>query len=101
MVNIIENWTEVTGEISDIVVEQTLKNFHTVILRIMEMKDVEHFPNLIRPDAQNEIPVRLPSDVIQTLNLKKGDKINALIRTAGLNLYFFRQDSIKVVNNHG
>lgn len=98
MVNIIENWTEVTGEISAIDFEQTPKGFVTVTLRILEMKEFKHYLNLLRPNAENEIPVKLVSNVTQALNLKKGIKINAVIRAVGLNNYFFKQDSIKVLN---
>jgi hypothetical protein len=96
MVNIVENWAEVTGEITFSRRDPSKSDIHLVTVRIISAKNYESFPNLIRPNKQNKITIQVKREDIPEVGFKKGNVIKARVRAAGKDAYFFNSETIQV-----
>lgn len=96
MVNIVENWAEVTGEITFSRRDPSKSDIHLVTVRIIAAKNYESFPNLIRPNKQNKITIQVKKEDIPEVGFKKGNVIKARVRAAGKDAYFILKDSLTI-----
>ncbi len=96
MVNIIENWSEINGEISSVKDDETDKDFKVVTVKLKSAKDHQNFPNLVRSNGAEEIPVKIKADKFHKSGGKQGDIISGVVRVAANNLHFFKLGTIRV-----
>lgn len=97
MVNMIENWAEITGEITYIRRDHSRPGFHLITIRLGESKNYRSFPNLIRPTRRNTLTISIPKEELENMELKKGDVISTRVRAAPLNTYFLHPPSLEVI----
>lgn len=97
-VKIIENWAEVTGEITGINKSLQFDDFDEINIRISDIKSYENYPNLLDKQPGGIITVTLRNTVVKELNLKLKDILKALVRVAPKKKYFARQDKIEILN---
>ena len=95
MVQIIPNYASVTAAV--LAVEAFDDAMDVVTLQIDEIKDHQNYPNLIRPLPGNRLKVTIKRSAREALELEKGSRISALVRAAGLDNYYFNDDSIRIV----
>jgi len=98
MVNIVENWTELSGKIKSIAPDESLTGFFRMILQIEKTSPVMNFPNLVKARANEEIIIKIKKTEAEKFKLKTGDTIKGIIKAASLNNYFFKPDSIVILN---
>ena len=98
MVNIVENWTELSGTIKSMEPDGSLTGFLRMILQIERTSPVKNFPDLVKARPNEEITVKIKKSEAEKLKLETGDNIKGIIRAAGLNNYFFKPDSIIILN---
>ena len=98
MVNIVENWTDLSGTIKTIEPDESLTGFFRMNLQIEKISPVKNFPNLVTASTNEEITIKIKKTEAEKIKLKKGDKIKGIIKAAGLNNYFFKQDTIKILH---
>lgn len=95
--SMIDNWTEITGEIVSVMHEPAAENYERVRVRVDETKSYMDFPNLVQlPPSTNEIVVKLETSMVEKLHIAPGHKINALVHTEGQGRYRFADGSIKI-----
>jgi hypothetical protein len=98
MVNIVENWAEITGEITYSRKDSSRPDFQLVTIRILSSKTYQSFPNLIRPNKQNKITLHVKKEDLPENGLKKGKVISVRVRAAGYDIYYANAETIKVKN---
>jgi hypothetical protein len=97
MVTIIENWAEVVGEIRDALGDDSNPPFLILTVHLDQVTNHGKFPNLIRPNALNEIRVKLKHSEFSRLQLQLGSKIKAIMRAAPGGIYFVKPESLQRV----
>ncbi len=97
MVNIVENWAEITGEIVSVTEDLSKPENQLVKLRILSNNNHLAFPNLVKPDKDEEITLKIKKHELKNKPLKPGKVIKATIRAAPANIYFADMGSIKIV----
>ena len=95
MVNIIENWAEITGEIIAIHEDKSKPDFQLISFKILTNKNHRAFPNLVKPDTQQTITLKMKKIELKEKQLKAGKRISVIVRAAPANIYFADLDSIK------
>ena len=64
--SMIDNWTEITGEIVSVMHEPAAENYERVRVRVDETKSYMDFPNLVQlPPSTNEIVVKLETSLVE------------------------------------
>lgn len=96
MVNIIENWAEINGEISSIKNDEKNKDFKVVVIKLESARDHQHFPNLLQAKETDEIPVKIKADEFDKSGGKQGDKISGIVRAAPNKLHFFKPGTVTI-----
>jgi hypothetical protein len=97
MVQIIPNYASVVATVLTVETSDVDKAMDTVTLQINELKDHQHYPNLIRPLPDNRLRVTIKRSAREALGLNKNTKISALVRAAGGNNYYFNDGSIEIM----
>jgi hypothetical protein len=95
MVSIIENWAKIRGYV--IGITNVNESMDLIELEVTEISTHENYPNLLGNEPPFNIQVKLKHDTVDELQLDVDCEIEGLVRAAGLNSYFFKGDSIKVL----
>jgi len=96
MVQIIENWSVIRGEIISIR-KSAVADFDDITIRLISVLNYKNFPNLINPRTGNHITVKARISEKATTILQPGKIIKALARAAASNSYFIKDGTIKIV----
>jgi hypothetical protein len=97
MVNIIENWVQIKGRVTDVTNHPQLGEYDMIGVSIIEKKQYRNFPDLVTVPTANKLKVNLRKTTSESLGLKEGIILQGLVRAAGRNEYFFKEEKIKVV----
>src|ERR671910_225001 len=90
MVQVIENWADIEGEIQS-VRDSELKGYKTVEVLVKDAKAVENFPNLLKERRGEVIPVNVPEPAVETLQeaYEAGQsQVTCRVRLAGPSRFF-------------
>ena len=96
MVNIRENWAEITGEITSMRPDKTHPDFQLITIHITANKNYKSFPNLVKPTKQNSLTIKIRKSDLEKILLKKGDTIQMKVRAAP-DAHFISADSLRVI----
>jgi hypothetical protein len=97
MVNIVENWGEITAEVEAIRSDSVLPGYSTIAVKLLSKRPYGDFPLLIHPDPANKLEFLVNQEDMQAQHLAPGDTIDALIRAGIQQRYFAKEDSIKKI----
>ncbi len=90
---IVENWTDVEGEVEEVKPSDISEDFVSVRLGVSHAKPVKGFANLVDVPKGQSIAVQVPKQV--AVQLKKGAKIVTRVRRATNKNIFAHPDLTK------
>ena len=93
--NIIENWTNISGNIVSSQEDQQKPGFMLLVIKILSSSNHESFPNLLKTGKDGSIQVKIKGLQSDKKNLK-GGKITATVRAAPGNIYFAKVGSVQI-----
>lgn len=94
MVQIVENWSDITGKVDTVSASTTNSGFRAASVHIDSARIVENYPNLLQQTVGQTIFIQVPDDLAGRLQLKPGDAIEARVRQGGPDRYFVHPDHI-------
>lgn len=93
---IIENWSEVSGELLDHYPSQTNKGFVTLEVKINDVRDVEGFKNLLDDKRGEAVHVHVPESLWQGTEPKQRAKVSMRVRMGPSRKLFVHPEHFKV-----
>jgi len=95
-VNIIENWSDIVGEVIAIKPGTDLPGFSKVQMEVLIVEPVEGYPNLLENAINDRIEVLFPGDLQGELGIVKGSVVECRVRRAGGQRTYVHRDGITV-----
>ncbi len=92
---IIENWSDVDGEVSELLQNPSDPSFAVAKVRVHASTPVGSFANLLTKDVGNEIAIRVPNTAVQRLGLAPGHRVHMRVRQTGVDKYFSPPEAIE------
>jgi hypothetical protein len=86
MVQIKENWSDIEGEVSELLPNPADPSFAIAKVKVNASAPVGSFANLLEKDIGKEISVRVPNLSVE--GLAPGHRILMRVRQAGIGQYF-------------
>ena len=91
-VPIIENWSEILGDIKGVSVSHDIGGFNEVDVLVREVHPVEDFPNLLEDAAGSTLKVFFPQELASELDLCPGCGVRCWVRKAPLSRHFVHRE---------
>jgi hypothetical protein len=82
MVQIVENWAEVVGQVKAITGSDKGPDYRTMALDVEAVEDVEGFPNLVAGAAGSTLDVIVRSDAMARSGVGEGADVRLRVRKA-------------------
>lgn len=82
-VQIVENWSDLTGDVVAWQPTSTLSGFGIAEVRVRNMAPVGRFPNLLRDTIGDTVKIYVPTAAAARLNLSPGARVRFRVRKAG------------------
>ena len=82
MVQIVENWAELTGTVQSIGTSDKGADHGLVLLEVEAVADVEGFPNLVRVNPGEVVPVIVRRDTLERAGVVQGSHVRGRVRRA-------------------
>ncbi|NJO16475.1 MAG: hypothetical protein HC877_12250 [Thioploca sp.] len=95
-VQIIENWSDVTGVVRSYQPSADTIGFMAVELTVQKVSSVEGFTNLLEQLEGKSLVVLMPEELVKPLNISLGDIITCRVRRAGTNRVFVHRDHLSI-----
>jgi hypothetical protein len=95
-VQIVENWSDVTGTVGSCRPSPNVPGFVEIEIVVEQVKPVEGVANLLEHAAGKNLTVLVPEEVVKSLNITLGDKIECRVRRATLDRAFVHRNHISV-----
>ena len=95
-VQIIENWSDVTGTVRSCRPSPSIAGFVEVEIAVEQVNAVEGFANLLEHTAGKNLVVLVPEELVKSLNITRGDRIACRVRRATLDRAFVHRNYISV-----
>lgn len=83
MVQIVENWSRVTGTVEDVTPSEDPRNPGRLLLRIDSIQPVEPFANLMAGYEGRTVEISLPAALLSRLPLVPGRSVTLRVRRGG------------------
>ncbi|HEX5715733.1 MAG TPA: hypothetical protein VF179_06215 [Thermoanaerobaculia bacterium] len=93
---IVENWSDVKGELVDAYPSQTAEGFVTLELKVSDVEKVEGFKSFLEDKKGEVIHVNVKEPVVEDMDLKPGAKVSCRVRMAGPRKFFAHPECVKV-----
>jgi hypothetical protein len=93
-VSIIENWTDIEGEVREIVQDEVLSGFESVLIGVRKATPVEGFANLLENEVGQRIAVLFPQDLVNELGISASVKLTCRVRKAAGRMLFVHREHI-------
>ena len=93
---IVENWSNITGEVKDHHPSKSVDGFTTLKIAVKDVKPVNNFSNLLKEASGKTIEVNVPNDIVNSSELKPGAVVSGQVRRAGLNNIFAHPDRFRI-----
>ena len=91
-VPIIENWSEIWGEVQGLSPSADLGGFSEVDVLVQQVQPVDDYPNLLEGAAGSTLKVLFPEDLAAALDLCQGCGIHCRVRKAPLARTFVHRE---------
>lgn len=103
-VQIVENWTNIVGEVRSYTFEGEIPGFASVEIAVTQTQPVEKYPGIFFPNflenATNQvIHVNVPQSVAAQLKITPGANIVCRVRCGGLTSIFVHPQYISVTKH--
>lgn len=95
-VQIVENWSDITGEVRSYQPSPDVTGFMAVELDVEKVSPVEGFPNLLEHLKGKSLVVFMPEELVKPLNINLGDTIACRVRRAALDRVFVHWDYLSL-----
>lgn len=96
-VQMIENWSEVEGQVTGLWPDRELEAFTVIEITVSRVDPVEEYPNLLRHiELGSRLEVLFPNEIVEELDLAVGDELVAQVRRAGLERVFVHRERVQV-----
>jgi|SRR5512143_1179147 hypothetical protein len=95
-VQIIENWSDVTGVVQSCQSSPDVAGFMAVELAVEKVNPVEGFANLLGHMAGKTLVVLVPEELAKSLDITPGDAIEGRMRRANLDRIFVHRKYLSV-----
>jgi hypothetical protein len=95
-VQIVENWTEIVGELKGHHQSKVSEDFLTLEILVKEVKPVKGVRNLLEDAKGKTIEVNVKKDQAENLNLEEGAILHARVRRANLKNIFAHPEHLSV-----
>lgn len=97
MVQVIENWTKLRGQIIDVEPDTENVSFLRLSIAVEDTQPVNGFANLVAESAGAVIRVAIPRRGVNLLNVRKGRWIELQVRSTPKG-FFAHPDKIQLVD---
>jgi hypothetical protein len=98
VVQIIENWSDLEGEVVDLGPSEQA-GFVVVRLRVEAVRDVPGVANLLADSAGSELSFNVPRAVAERAGVAPGARVAARVRRASLARAFVHPEHLRVVGS--
>jgi hypothetical protein len=95
-VSIVENWTQVVGEVLHLEAYSEAPGFVAVTMEVHSLRAVAGYANLIEQAPGTTLEVLFPQDLVDHLNLSVGDVLSCRVRKAGLERNFVHREHVSL-----
>jgi hypothetical protein len=95
-VQIIENWSRITGQLRAWAPESDLAGYGSAEILVERVDPVGSFPNLLEQARGQILVVLVPHEVARTLPLESGGRIACRVRRGGSKRVFVHPDHVSV-----
>jgi len=95
-VSIIENWTNLEGQVQSVVPAPDMAKHIIVEIRVHRTQAVEGFSNLLAEASGTVVRVYIASDVAKKVGLAAGVQLRCRVRRGGLQRIFAHPTEIRV-----
>lgn len=100
-VQIVENWTDIVGEIRSYSPQSTVAGFASLEIAVTAVKSVERFPGIFYPNllenvVNQRIQVNVPLALIDKMEISPGMVISCRIRRASLTSVFVHPEHLRI-----
>ena len=92
MVSIIENWSDITGQIRSLMPAPDLKEFLIARVFIERVQAVEGFPSLLGETAGTEQTIYIPTTLAEKCRVVSGTHITGRVRKANQQRIFVHHE---------
>lgn len=85
MVQVVENWAEVVGTVSDVAPSTRGPDWRVVVVEVSTVDNVGGWPNLVRSqvDGEQRLVVTRPAAPLQKRDVQPGQRVRGRARLAG------------------
>ena len=94
---IVENWSEITGTILATETSIKPKNYNAMTIAVEAIEPVEDYPELISQMVEQEANVYINSDLYESLRLRPGTLIRSRVRLGNTGRLFVHPQHIEVL----
>ena len=101
MVQIVENWAELTGTVQSIGDSDKGADHGLLLLEVEDVADVEGFPNLVRVNPGEVVPVIVRRDTLERSGVVQGSHVRGRVRRATPSEIFAHADSFTADEGSG
>jgi hypothetical protein len=95
-VNIVENWTEIKGEVLRVIRRRETPKSLAVTIKLHNVKPVAGFANLIDRQAGETLEALFPIEIVDQMKFEVGDVLSCRVRKAGLERYYVHREHVSV-----
>lgn len=96
-VQMIENWSEIEGQVTGLWPDRELEAFTVVELSVRRVVAVEEYANLLAHlEEDSRLEVLFPNEIVVELELAVGVQLVARVRRAGLERVFVHREEISL-----
>ena len=96
---IIENWSDIKGIVRSLQPSSDVSGFIQVEVQVEKVDPVEGFANLLGHMEGNPLVVLIPEELVKSLDIRPGKRIEARVRRANLDRSFVHRNHISVHSN--
>ncbi len=100
-VQIVENWSDVRGEVRSCGPSPAVKGFAAVELAVRAVDPVPGFANLLGEAVGTSLLVHVPQELADSLSIAPGSVVSCRVRRAGPDKAFVHRDGIVVRRGEG
>jgi hypothetical protein len=97
-VQIIENWSRITGIVQSLQPSTELDEFMVVDVEVQSVEPVEGFPNLLKEAFGKILAIHVPETLVVEAGIKVFDHIECRVRMAGFNRVFVHREYVQVTH---
>lgn len=96
-VQMIENWSEIEGQVTGLWPDRELEAFTVVEITVSGVGPVEGYAHLLAQlEEGSRLEVLFPDEIVEELDLAVGDELVAQVRRGGLERVFVHRERVRV-----